>query len=112
MNKERVQLLIDALRSGRYTKAIGQLKIGSYYCTTGVACDIYRKSHRKTTRWMGDQFVVLPENKCDRNAPDLVLDWFGINRSLLHKIIDWNDSERLGFDTIAQRLEALLEKAL
>lgn len=51
MNNERVKLLTDALRSGKYKQASGVLRSGDGYCCLGVACDIYRK-HARKGKWV------------------------------------------------------------
>jgi hypothetical protein len=46
MNKENIQKLVNALRSGEYPQAKGALKNEDGFCCLGVACDIYAKEHR------------------------------------------------------------------
>lgn len=47
-NKERIQLLYDGLRSGRFEQGHGALRIdsatGSRHCCLGVACEIAREN--------------------------------------------------------------------
>lgn len=43
VNKERVQLLVDALRSGEYVQGRSMLRtLDDTYCCLGVACDVAR----------------------------------------------------------------------
>lgn len=43
-NKERVQLLVDALRSGEYTQTTGELERDGRNCCLGVACRVAIKN--------------------------------------------------------------------
>lgn len=40
VNKERVRLLVDALRSGEFDQGFGSLKMDGKYCCLGVACEV------------------------------------------------------------------------
>ncbi len=40
---EEAQKWANALRSGKYEKGMGQLKMGHKFCSIGVACDVFKK---------------------------------------------------------------------
>jgi len=39
-NKEAIRKWVDALRSGKYKQATGQLRVNDSYCCLGVACEL------------------------------------------------------------------------
>lgn len=43
INTERVQKLVDALRSGEYQQGKGRLRDGNKFCCLGVACDVFKR---------------------------------------------------------------------
>ena len=45
VNKERVQRLVDALRSGEYSQTTGGLRNEDGYCCLGVACDLFSQEN-------------------------------------------------------------------
>lgn len=118
MNKERVQMLIDALRSGKYE----QLKVLLHttnrdskqcYCITGLMCEIYRQHNPHTTRWKPDAKSLVgveycfyyPGGKSSHNIPLEVINWFGMSvTSVLLLRLD-NDTGQRNFQQFAEELE-------
>lgn len=97
VNKERVQLLVDALRSGDYqqtqsvlcTQAYGQRQ--QYHCCLGVATEVAMDNglgNRIVTRRVGG---VVDYGTLDADDPTNVIVW---DRSLLPEIV----REWYGFD--------------
>ncbi len=78
---KRVQLLVDALESGKYQQAQGSLRnrvarLGRYnYCCLGVACDVFRKETGQG-KWDGESFLIGAEEATEE-MPRQVRDWFG-----------------------------------
>lgn len=52
--KKRIQKLINALRSGRYKKTVGQMKHSNMFCFYGVACEIYRINTKNGSKWVDE----------------------------------------------------------
>ena len=79
-NKERVQLLVDALRSGKFTQGRMVLRIDQAYCCLGVACEIYRQETGagswQDARQYAKSFVVAGEESVTQ-LPDPVANWYG-----------------------------------
>lgn len=78
-NKQKLQLLVDALYSGEFKQGRGRLKTEVGYCCLGVACELY---HRDTMfgYWTADsllnEFQVF---NGERNfLPKDVADWLGV----------------------------------
>lgn len=76
------KLLIDALLSGKYKQATGNLRDSHGFCCLGVACDVYRKETGKG-RWKKNgfggewEFLVKGEEPKSADLPDVVANWFG-----------------------------------
>ncbi len=67
---------VKALRSGKYRKAIGQLKKGRGFCCLGVACDLYLKEKGK--KWERN---FLGKWTADGDASQLtkkIKNWLGL----------------------------------
>jgi len=45
--KKVQKLWLEALRSGKYKQAVGQLREGNHFCCLGVLCDLYGKEKGK-----------------------------------------------------------------
>lgn len=96
VNRERVRMLVDALRSGTYEQINGHLRLGNRFCCLGVACEVARLhadsrelnlvvglasindqgepiyAYGDVTRWFDD--------KIDTVLPKSVQDWYGFDR--------------------------------
>lgn len=77
-NKDRVQLLVDRLRSGQDEQATGALNDGVGKCCLGVACEVARENglalykdvlpaYEGTVLYDGEESVL----------PESVREWFG-----------------------------------
>jgi len=113
-DKAKVKLWVDALRSGDYEQAQGQLKDENRFCCLGVLCDI---SNLDDFSWEGDTFV--DDNRMDSAITELpteVSKWLGIgnfntNPDLIGKdgstfsAAYLNDSAGYTFDEIADAVE-------
>ncbi len=98
---------LEALRSGKYKQATGQLEKEGEYCCLGVACKIAGYSDNK----MGDMgklfkshFPRIPQVLDDRNTVHLKsIDGFSVNAS--QQLVDLNDSGGKSFKQIADWIE-------
>ncbi len=76
MKKDKAMLLADALESGDYRKAKGQLRKGNTnrMCCLGVACNIYAQHNPKKVK-----NETNPEELFGYSAslPEQVKEWFG-----------------------------------
>lgn len=109
-NKERVKLLVDALRSEDYRQGRNQLRLNDRYCCLGVACDIAAKNG--VGHWSGESIIVSDySDESTVQLPDGVRDWFGFRQA--DPVIGddgetamyFNDQLLAGFDEIADRFE-------
>lgn len=99
MNKERVQMLIDALRSGEYKQTKYALRrIDSNdrpcYCVTGLMCEICRQ-HSNLVTWSTDGTRIVEHDgfsRSDIQIPICVVAWFGMKNSHITEIVSRNDS--------------------
>lgn len=87
VNKDRVRLLVDALRSGEYEQGTGVLRTqDDTYCCVGVGCDVARKNG------IGIDWTVSPAN-------DLTWRFDGTGTIFSHRLMDWYGFEqRNAFD--------------
>jgi hypothetical protein len=108
-NKKNIRMWVEALRSGKYKQGDSVLKMRDAFCCLGVACDISR---------VGEWHQVEPfefEEYRTRNGessallPYEVSVWLGftdedpqIGKTLATEL---NDSDRLTFAEIADRIE-------
>lgn len=119
INKERVKLWVDALRSGKFKQTIGRLgrivNRKAEYCCLGVGCEVARKNGvtiKKTNLGVGPSYNGEPYS-----LPLTVEDWFGFktnNPSLNSKGLNCtqaNDIRKLSFAKIADLIEKRYLKA-
>jgi hypothetical protein len=132
VNLERVQLLVDALRSGRFEQGTRQLLKGDEHCCLGVACVAAQEHGLVLQREVddldgkvtfGDPHNWL-EDYDDSQLPKIVMRWYGfesIDPELLgdgtdedpiHVQVDgslpassWNDDYERDFNWIADAFE-------
>jgi hypothetical protein len=117
LNKQNVQKLITALRSGEFTQGHRRLRTNNTFCCLGVACEIYRQEI-PNTKWkfsmqVGFDDVYQFENE-KFHLPLEVQKWLGFatnagadKDTFLTKM---NDSGK-NFSEIADYLESLLESS-
>lgn len=95
MNKQNVRKWVEALRSGNFKQATGQLCNDGAYCCLGVACTIANVSIN------GEHFNSV--------LPDAVMEWLGVEDSDPEigerRATQWNDSEAKTFPEIADLIE-------
>lgn len=127
-NLERIQLLVDALRSGKFRKTTGFLakRVGKSkrYCCLGVGCEVARRNGLAVKseyvdvlgkyRYWAAQADGIWSSELGR-LPSAVADWYGISGNPLLKspdgiseglAIDLNDEENLPLAKIADWFEA------
>ena len=80
-NKERIQLWIDALRSGEYTQIQGALRQPDGYCCLGVACDIYHTVTGLGYWGVGAGPHRYAFTQFSADLPPQVVQWFGLEAS-------------------------------
>jgi len=51
------KLWVEALRSGRFKKGRGQLKIGDRYCCLGVLSELYNDCHKEKLNLVGEEML-------------------------------------------------------
>lgn len=94
-NKENIKLLVEALRSGKYQKAKGKLRVRDCFCVKGVACELYRLN-TGIGKWEGSDFIIR-DNKYtwddDIDWPNDVAKWYGLKRNCKVKLSDFGDEE-------------------
>lgn len=114
-NKERIQKLVDALRSGEFEQTNYCLRKGTNaFCCLGVACEIFRRETAQGA-WERHGFRI-DEILEDVTLPGSVQCWFGFSSDnpiigneedgINKSAISQNDTLRLPFATIADRFEA------
>ena len=124
VNKERVQLLVNALRSGEFEQGKGSLKLPNegktYYCCLGVATEVALRNGLR---------IEVPEAEVDEEGNDLnveeraypwgqsdqilctpVMEWYGFSYPdpelrATYRATAWNDDFDASFDTIADMFE-------
>lgn len=70
--REHRRLWVEALRSGKYQQARGQLKKRGGMCCLGVACDL-----SKLGAWQEEAYVGPHFDRYDA-LPEAVRDWLGL----------------------------------
>lgn len=115
-NEERVQLLVDALRSGEFNQAQGVLENEHGNCCLGVACRVAMKNglYVKVDRHEGDPSTLFDGQGID--LPLSVQEWYGFEQynPLLKPeddvdgycgAIHLNDYKKYDFNKIADAFE-------
>jgi hypothetical protein len=117
INKERVKLLVDTLRSGEYKQTSGALRKQNGYCCLGVACDIAAKHGVGEWEPLDDEVepyyraFVTNHSSVDYLPPE-VMEWFGFSQenpdlSLGYSArpASWFNDALFSFDQIADGFE-------
>ena len=77
MNNERIKLLADTLRSGKYKQGLNRLWVpGEGHCCWGVACDLHAAETATAWEVEGRYAYYLGE----RSTPsDVIIAWMGLD---------------------------------
>ena len=136
MLNENAQAWVEALRSGDYKqgrKNLHTIKYGkSLFCSLGVACDLFTKSHPKVSEWKQNpshafaQLFVINSRIQKTQLPPEVCEWLGLtkfsykllfeeetsfmNNSLVETLILMNDYYGATFHTIADIIHGYEKK--
>ena len=103
MNRERVKLLVEALRTTTHKQTKYKLKNGDAYCTSGIACNIYNES-TGLSGWKKDIWVAKSGDRVELSVPHQVVFWWGTD-NLFIDIVRWNDDKHFSFCDIASMIE-------
>ena len=101
---DNAKKLIKALRSGKYSQAIRQLRKKNGFCCLGVACDIYSKE-TGSGKWYNNSFLDHLQT-----LPLVVMEWFGFKNNAgsyddAKTLTELNDSG-VSFKKIADIIES------
>lgn len=107
--------LVAALRSGEYKHARKAMRNNeNMYCPLGIACEIYRKHHPETSRWVHihPQPVYsfqVDSNKClyASRPPYEVKKFFGLDGFTTGYIMVVNDNKLYSLEECADYIENL-----
>lgn len=110
--KARRKLLVDTLLSGEIQQSRQFLHVINGMCCVGVACEVFRR-YTGEGEWANygsveyaKKFVLRTEEKL-YEAPDEVLEWYGITQEEQKAMIDMNDAKRRSFEFIAGYVDGL-----
>lgn len=112
VNKERVQLLVDALRSEEFKQAKGMLRTPDkrYHCCLGVATEVALRNGVVVE----DKNQGFPWNQVTQIMCGEVYDWYGfengnpelkVDGEFGHRATFWNDDFGSDFNQIADAFE-------
>ena len=111
-NKERIKLLVDALRSGKYKKINNQLHDGKNFCTLGVACEITNLGKWVDNPGLGYSYVCRnkPQYRSNKYLPVDVHRYYGFDTCYVNlnngfTVASMNDLQH-SFEEIAAEIEA------
>lgn len=114
VNKERVQLLVNALRSGEYQQAAGHLRLNGRYCCLGVAtkialeggCEIPPSQAENREPWNQNHQIMCPAvyqwYGFTEGSPQLLRDDTG---HFTDSAVTLNDNYGWNFNKIADAFE-------
>jgi hypothetical protein len=133
VNKERIKLLVDALRSDEFRQGHASLRLDSFdggkphHCCLGVATEVALRNGLEIVRpeedideygWDRNEIVRSYPWKMEHQVMcEPVADWYGLDmspllegevngRPRLERAITWNDELGADFATIADMFEA------
>lgn len=107
MNKQVLSKFCEVLESETYEQTTDALAQRGCFCAMGVLCDMYIKEVNPNCSWRKVHPYDVHEAFVDETGieylepPADVLEWAGLDKKYMHKIIDWNDCDCLAFDEIA-----------
>ena len=126
INKERVQLWVDALRSGEYRQTRGYLTVQhivddetvTEHCCLGVACEVAISNGLELSRNSDETTVTYGGHEEDQHLPIEVQQWLGLsgmdpevtretaNGFESTELTACNDTHLMSFSDIADAIEA------
>lgn len=107
MNKQVLSKFCDVLESETYSQTTEALAQDGCFCAMGVLCDMYIKEVNPNCSWRKVRPSDSHKAFVDETGfeylepPSDVLEWAGLDKKYMNKIIDWNDTSQLSFDEIA-----------
>lgn len=110
VNKERVRLWVDALRSGEFEQGRGKLQRNGKFCCLGVGCEVAMRNGHPIDRHtlpFDDETRVAYDGSTNY-WPGHVYDWFGITPGFElegNSPEHWNDTAGATFAEIADKIE-------
>lgn len=123
MHADKAELLVTALRSGRFKQGFGTLKKNNKHCCLGVACELAVEAGVAVD--MGDisrdghMFSDLKhEDQRSGILPEVVRDWLGMSSctgefpegSDYLSFVGMNDHAMADFNAIADEIEKYAEE--
>lgn len=93
MNRERVNLLINALKSGKYKQVKGSYRKDNCFCAIGVAAEVAMKNGCDGLHWQRGEFLYRTiEPGHEVSGVDETINWYGLRPYWLSRLIALNDS--------------------
>jgi hypothetical protein len=98
VNRERVQFLVDALRSGEYQQGHGYLKYedvggASLHCCLGVACEIAILNGVPVASRVSEDGITTRFDGSLALLPRRVRDWYGFDAAVPRLILENGSGE-------------------
>jgi hypothetical protein len=110
MKKSCLEKWLEALRSQKYKKVRGALRVGDCYCALGVLCDISELGSWEQDPYSNKMVYLNQVNY----LPQKVREWAGISDSECSSItaflIVHNDNLKMDFTSLANELEKKFKK--
>lgn len=110
MNQEVKKKWIEALRSGKYKKGKGFLKLRYssdeiLHCSLGVLCQLAENELIIKSEEVPLSFGLFSFDDCCAGTPYLVLNWAELPVDISQEIWKMNDEKNLSFNEIADWIE-------
>ena len=110
MNRENLQLWLDDLRTTKEPQTTGMLHNHRGFCCLGRGCVVASANGARLTCVGSDDMGGFLYNELADIPPEEFTNWLELGiieaNSLYEDAIKWNDTERLGFPEIADKIEA------
>lgn len=103
MDAELKAKWLEALRSGRYDQATGQLRREGSFCCLGVLCDVADHDAWDSDEW--NHGTGEDEELETAELPDGFRNWVNISTLTMAQLISMNDDQRMSFAEIADFIE-------
>lgn len=115
IKRDRMKMLIDAMRSGNYAQGRLSKRLGDSFCAIGLACELSNLGSWAGKKGEHYQDYVIGEKQSYQFLPQVIIDYYGFKtiesfpivlaNKIPKLITDLNDSDRLSFGEIADLLE-------